>query len=230
MDVAPWRGVDAGVAQRLGQRLVGVLQVDVLADHGDVDLVLRVARARATSLRPRRQVGGLAPGLQLVADDLVQPLLVQHQRDLVDDVDVPGRDHRRLLHVGEQRDLAALVLRQRTLGAAQQRVGLDADAAQLLHGVLGRLGLDLARGGDVGHQRQVDVAALLRPARGPSGGWPRGTAATRCRPPCRRSRRCHLGVAGAALDAGLDLVGDVRDDLHGAAEVVAAALLVDHRS
>ena len=30
-------------------------------------------------------------------------------------------------------------------------------------------------------------------------------------------------------DAVLDLVGDVRDDLHRAAEVVAAALLLDHR-
>src|SRR5262245_15642296 len=39
----------------------------------------------------------------------------------------------------------------------------------------------------------------------------------------------HVGVAGAALDERLDLVGDVRDDLHRAAEVVAAALLLDHR-
>jgi hypothetical protein len=32
----------------------------------------------------------------------------------------------------------------------------------------------------------------------------------------------------ALHDAALDLVGDVRDHLHGAAEVVAAALLADH--
>ena len=35
-------------------------------------------------------------------------------------------------------------------------------------------------------------------------------------------------VAGDARDPLLDLVGDVRDDLHGAAQVVAAALLGDH--
>src|SRR5918996_1573807 len=34
---------------------------------------------------------------------------------------------------------------------------------------------------------------------------------------------------GDQADAVLDLVGDVRDDLHGAAEVVAAALLADDR-
>ena len=51
-------------------------------------------------------------------------------------------------HVGEQRDLAPLLLGQRMLAAAQQHVRLDADAAQLLHGVLRRLGLDLAGAAD----------------------------------------------------------------------------------
>ena len=39
-----------------------------------------------------------------------------------------------------------------------------------------------------------------------------------------------VGVAGAHADAVLDLVGDVRDHLHGRAEVVAAALLGDDAS
>ena len=49
--------------------------------------------------------------------------------------------------VGEQRDLllAAPAL-ERPLAAAEQDVGLDADLAQLLHRVLGRLGLELAGG------------------------------------------------------------------------------------
>ena len=34
--------------------------------------------------------------------------------------------------------------------------------------------------------------------------------------------------SGAELDAALDLVGDVRNHLHGGAEIVAAALLGDH--
>ena len=38
-----------------------------------------------------------------------------------------------------------------------------------------------------------------------------------------------LLLARDAVDALLDLVGDVRDDLHGGAEVVAATLLRDHR-
>ena len=44
-------------------------------------------------------------------------------------------------------------------------LGLDAEAGQFAHGVLGRLGLQLAGGGDIGHQRDVDRDAQRRPAR-----------------------------------------------------------------
>jgi hypothetical protein len=37
-----------------------------------------------------------------------------------------------------------------------------------------------------------------------------------------------VGIAGAELDGALDLVGDVRDHLHGGAEIIAATLLGDH--
>ena len=164
-----------------------------------------------------------------MADDLVEHLLVQHHRDLVDRIHVPGRDHRLLLHVAEQRDLAPVVLGQRPVGAAQHHVGLDADLAQLLDRVLGRLGLDLARRGDVRHQRQVDVADVVAPQleahlpdrleEGQRLDVADGAAHLDDR---------HLGIARAAPDVRLDLVGDVRDDLHRAAEIVAAALLLDH--
>ncbi|MNZ69001.1 hypothetical protein D3C78_872830 [compost metagenome] len=38
----------------------------------------------------------------------------------------------------------------------------------------------------------------------------------------------HVGIAGALDDATLDLVGDVRDHLHGGAEVVTTTLLAQH--
>src|SRR5690606_4122869 len=37
----------------------------------------------------------------------------------------------------------------------------------------------------------------------------------------------HVAAGGGLVDAALDLVGDVRDHLHGRAEVVAATLLAD---
>ena len=41
--------------------------------------------------------------------------------------------------------------------------GLDAEAAELLDGVLRGLGLDLVGGGDVGNEAHVDVADVLGP-------------------------------------------------------------------
>ena len=119
---------------------------------------------------------------------------------------------------------------ERLLGAADQHVGLDTDAAQLVDRVLRRLGLQLAGVRDVRHEREVDEDAVL-------------AAAVLLELADGFEERQALDVADGAADLGdddvdvlglgdqvdarLDLVGDVRDDLHGAAEVVAAALLAD---
>jgi hypothetical protein len=54
-------------------------------------------------------------------------------------------------------------LRAPAVGAAQQRVGLDADFAQLLHRVLGGLGLELAGRGDEGQVGQVHEGGVVGP-------------------------------------------------------------------
>ena len=180
-------------------------------------------------LAPLGKVGRRHLQAQLVDHDVVQRLLVQQQRNLVDVVGVDRRDHRALLDVGEQRDLAALLLGQRLLAAAQQHVRLDADAAQLLHRVLGGLGLDLARAADDRHQRQVHVHAVAA-AELDAQLADRLQERQRLDVADRAADldHAHVGVVGAELDAALDLIGDVRDDLHGGAEIVAAALLGDH--
>ena len=115
--------------------------------------------------------------------------------------------------------------------------GLDTDAAQRGDRVLGRLGLQLAGRRQVGHQRDVQEEAVV----------PADVVAHLAG---RLEERQRLDVADGAADLGdhdvrtaspsgpgsaiapdpgLDLVGDVRDDLHGVAEVLAAALLGDHR-
>ena len=102
--------------------------------------------------------------------------------------------------------------------------------AQVAHAVLRRLGLQLAGGADIGHQRQVhvdrvvaaDVLAELadrfeeRQALDVADG-------------AADLDEHDVGVAADRADAVLDLVGDVRNHLHGAAEVIAAPLLLDHR-
>ena len=117
-------------------------------------------------------------------------------------------------------------------GAADERVRLDPDPAQLVDRVLGRLRLQLAGVADVGHQRQVHEH---RPFRAEVG----------VELADRLEERQRLDVADSAADLGdhevdrlrlgddqdflLDLVGDVRDHLHRRAEIVAAPLAPDDR-
>ena len=98
-----------------------------------------------------------------MTDDLVEHLVVQHARDLVDRIGVEHFDHGLALHVAEERDLRLFLFRNVAVGAAEQDVGLDTDLAQFLDRVLRRLGLQLAGGRDVGQQREVHVAGVIAP-------------------------------------------------------------------
>ena len=144
---------------------------------------------------------------------------------------VDGRDHGVDGHVALQRDLALEALGDRLVAAADDHVGLDTAAAQLGHRVLGRLGLLLPRH-EEGHQGQVDVADVVAadvPAE-LADGLDEGDDFD----VTHRAADLHDDdvdvLVGQAADAVLDLVGDVRDDLYGAPEEVAPALLGDDRA
>ena len=142
--------------------------------------------------------------------------------------DVERLDDGALAHIAKQRQLSALFLGDGAVGADEQDVGRDADRAQFLDRMLGRLGLQLAGRRDVRHQRQVDVDGVVA----------RQVVAELAD---RLQERHRLDVADGAADLAqhevvvviavedemLDLVGDVRNHLHGGAEIVAAPLLLD---
>ena len=110
-------------------------------------------------------------------------------------------------------------------------VGLDADLPQLADRVLRRLGLQLAGRLQVRHQRQVDVEAVLLAdvERELADGLQERLALDVAdRAADLGDHHVDVGV-GQLADAALDLVGDVRNDLHGLAQELAAPLLVDHR-
>ena len=156
----------------------------------------------------------------------VEALAVIGQRHVVDGGDVQRLDHRLRPHVAEQRDLPALRRRHLAVAAAQQDVGLDADRAQLLHRVLRRLGLQLAGARDERHQGQVDengIAARQLVAELADGLEERQALDVADRAADLHQHEVEPVVAGQ--HELLDGVRDVRDHLHGAAEVVAAPLL-----
>ena len=211
--------------------LVGVAHGDVLADEGDAAGALRLR-----GLAHERVPDGVADGpdveAELVQDLLVEPLLAQLARDGVD-----GLRHVLLLDdalasdVAEERELVEVLGRDRALGAADEDVGDDSDRAELSDGVLRGLGLELAGGLEVGHEREVDEAGVL--GAGLEAELARGLEERQALDVARDAadlaqddvRRGLVAVrlAGRA-DRGLDLVRDVRHDLDRPAEVAAGAL------
>src|SRR5881396_732533 len=193
-----------------------------------IRVVTRGAFTRRTTAS-QREVARARLEPEELRDDLVEPFLVEDQRDLVDGLHVLGGDDRLFLDVAEEGDLRLDPRRQVAIGTAEEDVRLDPDRAQLFHGVLGRLGLELRRRLHERHECQVDVDdvlaadVLLELSDGLEEREPLDVA----HGPADLDDD-DVRVPRHATDRRLDLVGDVRDHLDGTAEVIAAPLLLDH--
>src|SRR5262249_9476336 len=226
---------EAGRPDRLGHRQVRVRQVDVLADDRHRDRLARVVYPLQQGVPPAP--GHVPEGEPEPAYHVgVQPLPVQHLGDVVDARRVRGGDHRLPVHVAVEAELVLELVRDLPVRAADQRVRLDTDVAQRGHRVLGRLGLQLTGRGQVGHQRHVQVEAVVPAdlvAYLPDGFEERQRLDVADRTPDlgdHHVRRATVVVRrGHRPDPGLDLVGDVWDHLDRFAQVFPAPLLGDHR-
>ncbi|SKZ58489.1 Uncharacterised protein [Mycobacteroides abscessus subsp. abscessus] len=106
--------------------------VEQFAPHGPVDIAER---------QP-----------ELAHDIGVELLGVQHLGDVVDRRGVGRGDDAVDVDVAHQRDLLLEPLGHVAIAPQDQRVGLDSDVAQSGDRVLGRLGLQLTRRREIGHQ------------------------------------------------------------------------------
>ena len=221
------------VVERLDHRQVGVGELVVLADQRDAHgLAWRFRRGRTSRCQSLSSGGAVPRCPKWSSTRSATPSLLELERDLVDRVDVARRHHRADRQVGEQRDLLADVLAERLLAAAHDHVRLDADPAQLLHRVLGGLGLELAGVAQERDEREVDEHAAVAAEVGVELAQrleERQRLDVAHRAADLGDHDVHVGRLGHQPDAVLDLVGDVRDHLDGAAQVVAAALAPDHR-
>ena len=173
---------------------------------------------------------GMIAESELVDDEVAQAPVLELERHLVDRLGGHGGDDRVGVDVAEERDLLAQVVVDRQVAAGDDHVGRDADAPQLLDRVLGRLRLQLARRRERGQQRDVDVEHVAAPdvlAHLADRLEERQRLDVADGPADLDDDDVRAPVARDAPDALLDLVGDVRDDLDRAAEVVAAPLLRD---
>ena len=182
-------------------------------------------------LVPVAQVGRLGGRLQRLDNDVAQAGVFQHQWHFVDGGGVGNRDDRSPVDVTEQRDLVLEGDADRPCRTADDGVGLDTDAPQRRHAVLGRLALELLGGLDEWHQRQVHVKDVLAAEvvfqladRFQEGK--RFDVADR--PADFDDHDIGVVFPGDPRDAFFDLVGHVRDHLHRPTQVVATSLLGDH--
>ena len=224
--------VRARVVQRLDDGEIRVGQLGVLAHERDLHGVALVFRMvlRGEELLPIRHVALARVEPQALADAQVEVLLGHHARHVVDGRGVLASEHAIHVHVGERGDLGAHVVVDVVVAAQHDDVGLDAEAPQLLDGVLRGLGLHLMGRRDIGHERDVDVADVL--GAGILLVLADGLDERLTLDVADRAAELgddHVGVR-LLLDAaelGLDGVRHMRDDLHRAAEEVAVALARD---
>ena len=221
---------DAAVAQGFGDGQVGVMKLDVLAHQGDGRLVFQALGA-GDQLLPLGEVRVLAADLELAADQPGQSFLLKHQRHLVQLRRVQVGDDCVLVHVAEQADLILEAVLYFLFGAQDNDVRLNADAAQLLDRVLGGFGLELAGLAQVGQQGDVDIEHVFRTQ--VALKLPDGLQVGQALNIAHRTADFgddHVRVGCAlrhAQDAFLDLIGDVRDNLYGTAQVITPAFLGD---
>ena len=220
----------SGMAQRLGHRKVGVVQRHVLAHQRH----LYVAGAAVYALQhavPVAHVGGGRVHVQLAQHYIGKVVLLQHHRGLIEHRHGQVLYHAIGLHVAEQGYLVEHALLYWLVRASDDYVGHYAEGLQLLYRMLGGLGLVLARGLDVGHQRHVYVQAVVlahlmtylayRLQEGLALHVAGGAAYL-------GEHHVGVGLFAHGVDEALYLAGYVGYHLHGLAQVVAAPLGVQH--
>ena len=179
---------------------------------------------------PLPQIRLVSDEAQLPAHHLVQTLLGHQQGHLIQRLRRGVLDDAVRLDIAEQGNLPADVLCDGHVAPAYQNIRLDAQGQKLLHGVLGGLALQLAAAGDLDDEGHVDEHHIpLGPLRRHLPDSLQEGLGLNVAHGAADLRDDHVHVLFRhGVDAALDLVGDVGDDLHRGAQVVAPALPVQH--
>jgi len=214
---------DAAVHERLIQAFVGIREVDVFARDADADFMGRMIKF-FDHILPGGKLRLSGPHVEQFNNLCIESFAVIHQRTLVNAADILGRKDAVDFNIAKQSNLAFNLVGQKVFRPAQQNIRLNADFPQSLHAVLRGFGFHFPGGFNERHPGQMDENGVL-PAHFVAelaDGFQEGKAFD----VAYGSADFHDGnvepFRGFA-DEILDLVRDMRDDLNGFAQVVAAS-------
>ncbi len=215
------------VVQGFDEALVGFAEFDVFSDEGDIDGVFWVSDDVADAL-PLGSIGFAGPDLEEFRDPVIEPLLVEIRRHHINAGHILCAEDAVFMDVAEERELSSNVVGKVAFAAAEKDIGLDTDLTQSRHGMLRRLRLHFVGRFDVGDEGDVDidhvVAGMFRAEL--ADGFEEGEGFDVADGAADFDDR-DVAVLRALDEEGLDLVGDVRNDLYGAAQIVAVAFFCD---
>ena len=218
---------EAAVAQSFAQTFVGVFQLDVFADDADADFAGGMLE-RLEHGQPAAQIARRSFETQQAKNLFVESFGRESHGDFVNVGDVRRGNDAGFGDVAEERDFRFQIGGQRAVAAANQHVRLNSDAEKFFHAVLRGFGFQFARGVDEWHQREVHENNIFRTeleAHLADGfqEWERLDVADGA----ADFDQDDVHAFGDFAECGFNFIGDVRDDLHGLAKIIAAAFFGD---
>ena len=216
--------VDPAVLQRLDNTDIGVVKLDIFSDKGDCDFLGRMAQV-LNHLRPVLEIRFWTVKVETLTDNLRKMLFLHGERSLVQILYIQILEDMVRRQVAEQRDLVLHCCVQRIFRAAHDDVRLDSHSLEFFYTGLRRFCLHFLGGAQIGDQRDMDqnhVLASLLMLELADGLKER--LALDIADGSTHLDDGDLRVLGRriAVETALDLICDVRDDLHCASAEISA--------
>ena len=132
---------DTSMNESFSQTLIGILQINIFPDHGDINFTRLGFIQNINNFAPGFQVRYLCRDSQFGKNNLRQSLGFQGHGNFVDAFDIHRCNYRIDFNVTKQRDFLFKIFSQLLFRAAKQNVWLDSNFTQFLDTMLCRLGL-----------------------------------------------------------------------------------------
>ena len=209
--------------QTLDNREVGILKFNILSDQTNLDRLDRRIYLRDETF-PLRKIH-IAFNPKNFTRDSVEAFFMQDQWKFINIARVSSVDDCFRIDVTHVRDLALQTTAERLFAATHNDIWLNTTRTKLCNAVLSGLCLLLTTWPDKRHQSDMQVTHIVAACF--------VTKLTDCLQEGQNLNVAHsaahfgdhnIGVIGSnTANTALDLVGDVRDNLHGLSEVVATS-------